>query len=116
MWLVGNLNYFHQTFSVWEILGLKVEKVIFRKRKEVQICRRFLYLHQEEVEQFEFCKKHIAGNYIIFISLKFQSRTPTGTGSIQGGLGVQVQGVWGRHLARVKPRQRGLPIADRNLP
>jgi len=35
---------------------------------------------------------HIAGEHIIFISLKFQSRAPTETGSIQGGLGVQVLG------------------------
>jgi len=60
-----------------------------------------IFFTQEGVEIFEFRQKHSAGELNIFIQVEFHCRATTGTGSIHGGLGVHVQGVWGGHLARV---------------
>jgi len=59
---------------------------------------------------------HIAGEHIIFISLKFSKPCSHGNRFDPGGSGGTAAGVWGGHLARLQPRQRGMPSTDRNLP
>jgi len=54
MGLVGNVNYFHQTLTVWEILSFKVEKVHFSKRKNCYFGHLLIFFAQEGVEIFEF--------------------------------------------------------------
>ena len=90
--------------------------MILRKRTEVQICRRFVSLHQEGVEIFEFCKKHITGELILFVASEVSAPCSHGNRFDPGGSWGTAAGVWGGHLAGLQPRQRGMPSTDRNLP